>query len=149
MKLNNLDIERPPPKSNNKGCRKCAKEEPIELDALPRSSVGGRAGRSHFVVQVGEVQNLYKMTKSSVLTPRQSQSSVPTLDLHGCTREEAIAELNEILEQWVDTAMKGSYPFVITAMIVCGCGTQVLSETVQGWIKSSIQVHNAPKNHFN
>ena len=134
---------------NYKGGRKCVKEEPIDLDALPRTGVGGRVGRSNFVVQVGEVQNLYKTTKSSTLASHQSQSSVPTLDLHGCTREEAIAELNEILEQWVDTAMKGSYPFVITAMIVCGCGTQVLSETVQGWIKSSIQVHNAPKNHFN
>ncbi len=149
MKLNNLDIERQPPKSKNKGGRKFAKEEPIDLDALPRSGVGGRAGRSHFVVQVVEVQNLYKTTKTSALTPQQSRSSIPTLDLHGCTREEAIAKLNEILEQWVDTSMKGSYPFVITAMIVCGCGTQVLSETVQGWIKSSIQVRNAPKNHFN
>ena len=149
MKLNNLDIERQPPKSNNKGCRKCAKEEPIELDALPRSSVGGRAGRSHFVVQVGEVQNLYKTTKSSALASHQSQSSIPTLDLHGCTREEAIARLNESLEEWVDIAMKGYDPFVITAVIVCGCGTQILSETVQGWIKSTRQVRNAPKNHFN
>jgi hypothetical protein len=147
MKLNNLDIERQPPKSNNKGCRKCAKEEPIELDALPRSSVGGRAGRSHFVVQVGEVQNLYKTTKSSALASHQSQSSIPTLDLHGCTREEAIARLNESLEEWVDIAMKGYDPFVITAVIVCGCGTQILS--VQGWIKSTRQVRNAPKNHFN
>jgi hypothetical protein len=132
MKLNTLDIERQPPKSKNKGGRKCTKEEPIDLDALPRSGVGGRAGRHHFVVQVGEVQNLYKTTKSSALTPRQSRSSVHTLDLHGSTREEAIARLNESLEEWVDIAMKGYDPFVITAVIVCGCGTRVLSETVQG-----------------
>jgi hypothetical protein len=54
------------------------------------------------------------------------------LDLYGCTREEAIARLTESLKKWVDTAMKGSYPFVITAVIVCGCGSQVLSETVKG-----------------
>jgi len=51
----------------------------------------------------------------------------------------------------MDIAMEGSSPFVITDVIVCGCGTQVLSvsETVQGWIKSTSQVCNAPKNHFN
>jgi DNA-nicking Smr family endonuclease len=71
------------------------------------------------------------------------------LDLHGCTREEAIARLNESLEKLVDIAMKGYDPFVITAVIVCGCGSQVLSETVQEWIKSTSQVRNAPNNHFN
>jgi len=65
MKRNILDIERQPPKSKNKSGMKCTpKEEPIDQDALPRSGVGGRAGRSNFVVQVGEVQNLYKTTKS-------------------------------------------------------------------------------------
>jgi hypothetical protein len=132
MKLNILDIERQPPKSKIKVGRKCAKEEPIDQDALPRSGVGGKAGRHHFVVQVSEVQNLYKTTKSSALASHQSQSSIPALDLYGCTREEAIARLTESLKKWVDTAMKGSYPFVITAVIVCGCGSQVLSETVKG-----------------
>jgi hypothetical protein len=150
MKLNTLNIERQPPKSKNKGGRKCVKEDPIDQDALPRSGVGGKAGRSNFIVQVGEVQNLYKTTKSSALASSHlSQSSIPALDLHGCTREEAIARLNESLEEWVDIAMKGYDPFVITAVIVCGCGTQILSETVQGWIKSTRQVRNAPKNHFN
>ena len=150
MKLNTLDIERRPPKSKNKGGRKCTKEEPIDNDALPRSGVGGRAGRHHFVVQVGEVQNLYKTTKpsSAHASSHQNQSSVPTLDLHGCTREEAIARLNESLEVWVDIAMRGYDPFVITAVIVCGGGSQVLSETAQEWIKSTSQVRNAPKNHF-
>jgi hypothetical protein len=83
MKLNVLNIERQPPTSKSKVGRKCAKEDPIDHDALPRSGVGGKAGRSNFVVQVGEVQNLYKTTKSSVLASHQSQSSVPTLDLHG------------------------------------------------------------------
>jgi len=64
-------------------------------------------------------------------------------------REEAIVRLNENLEEWVVTAMEGAYPFVITAVIVCGCGSQVLSETVQEWIKSTSQVRNAPKNHLN
>jgi hypothetical protein len=101
------------------------------------------------VVQVGEVQNLYKTTKTYALTcPLHGQSGLPTLDLHGCTREGAVVKLNERLEVWVDTAMRGYDPFVITAVIVCGCGSQVLSETVQEWIKSTSQVRNAPKNHL-
>jgi hypothetical protein len=103
------------------GGRECAKEEPIDHDTLLRSGVGGKAGRSHFVVMVGKVQNLYKTTKLSVLaSSHQNQSSIPTLDLHGCSREEAITKLNESLEVWVDTAMRGYDPFVITAVIVCG-----------------------------
>ena len=149
-KLNALDLERQPPKSKSMGGRKCAKEEPAYPDASPESGVGGKAGRHHFVVQVGEVQNLYKTTKpSSAHAPsHQNQSGVPTLDLHGCTREEAIARLNESLEVWVDKAMTGYDPFVITAVIVCGGGSQVLSETVQEWIRSTSQVRNAPKNHL-
>ena len=53
--------------------------------------------------------------------------------------------LNESLKAWVDIAMKGYHPFVITAVIVCGCGSQVLMETVREWIKSTSQVRNAPK----
>jgi hypothetical protein len=148
-KLNALDLERQPPKSKNQGHKKSTKEESDDQMLLPNSGVGGKAGKAYFVVQVGEVQNLYKTTKTSALTsPLQGQSEIPTLDLHGCTRVEAIAKLNESLEVWVDTAMRGYDPFVITAVIVCGCGSQVLSETVQEWIKSTGQVRNAPKNHF-
>jgi hypothetical protein len=53
-KLNALDLERQPPKSKSKGIKKCTKEEPIE-HTLPGDGVGGKAGKSFFVVQVGEV----------------------------------------------------------------------------------------------
>ncbi|KAL3789137.1 hypothetical protein ACHAW5_007073 [Stephanodiscus triporus] len=140
MKLNALDLERQPPKSKNQGHKKGTKEEPDDQMLLPDSGVGGKAGKAYFVVQVGEVQNLYKTTKTSAHTSlQQGQSEIPTLDLHGCTRVEAIAKLNESLKVWVDTAMRGYDPFVITAVIVCGCGSQVLSETVQEWIKSTGQ----------
>ncbi|KAL3769625.1 hypothetical protein ACHAW5_008506 [Stephanodiscus triporus] len=148
MRLNALDLERQPPKSKNKGIKKSAhaKEGPDDQMLLPESSLGGKAGKAYFVVQVGEVQNLYKTTKTSALTSLlHGQSCLPTLDLHGCTRMEAIVKLNESLKVWVDSAMRGYDPFVITAVIVCGCGSQVLSETVQEWIKSSSQVRNAPK----
>ena len=114
----------------------------------PGSGVGGKAGKPHFVVQVGEVHNLYKTTKSSAAASPQCQGRIPTLDLHGCTRDEAIIKLNESLKVWVDTAMKRYHPFVITVVIVCSCGSQVLSETVQVRVKSTRQVRNAPKNHL-
>jgi DNA-nicking Smr family endonuclease len=148
-RLNALDLERQPPKLKSKGNKKSTREEPID-HALPGEGVGGKAGKSFFVVQVGEVQNLYKTMKPSsslASSSQQGQSSVPMLDLHGCTREEAIVRLNESLKEWVDTAMRGYDPFVITAVIVCGCGSQVLMEAVQEWIKSTSQVRNAPKHH--
>ena len=37
------------------------------------------------------------------------------------------------------------YPFVLPDTIVCGCGNQVLSKTVQEWIRSNDRVSNAPK----
>ncbi len=63
-------------------------------------------------------------------------------------REEAAVRLDKGLKVWVDTAMRGYDPFVITIVIVCGCGSQVLMETVQEWIKRTSHVRNAPKNHL-
>ena len=146
MRLNALDLERQPPKQREKSKRKKRVKANVDLQILPKSGIGGKAGRAHFVVQVGEVQNLYRTTKQSVLSSQHSPSSASTLDLHGFTREEALIKLDESLKVWVDTAMHGSYPFVIPAMIVCGCGNQILSETVEKWIKSTRNVCNAPKN---
>jgi hypothetical protein len=68
--------------------------------------------------------------------------------LHGYTREQALVKLDENLKIWVDTAMKGAYPFVIVVHIICGCGNLLISETVQKWIKSREKVRNAPKNAY-
>jgi len=144
-RLNSLDLERQPPKKKKTNKRKKkSKVCPLDLQMLPSSGVGGKAGKPYYAVQVGEVQNLYKTTKHSQLS---SQAYSPAeLDLHGCTKEEALAKLDESLKLWVDTAMQGCYPFVIPATIICGCGSQVLSETVEKWIKSTRNVCNAPKN---
>ena len=148
MGLNALDLQCQPKKMKNTAGKKSS-DVVVDHSKLPGSEIGGKAGKSHFVVQVGEVQNLYKTTKaSSTSSLIVSQGGVPTLDLHGCTKEDAIVKLNESLEVWFEIAMKGSYPFVITAVIICGCGSQVLSETVQDWIKSTSRVRNAPKNHY-
>lgn len=157
-RLNALDLERQPPKKkkNKKNKKKNAQVGCVNLQIFHHSDssgVGGKAGKPYYVVQVGEVQNLYKTTKRSTSSVQflshkssSSCSSTPELDLHGCTREEALVKLDENLKVWVDTAMRGSYPFVIPATIVCGCGNQVLSEVVHDWIKSTRNVCNAPKN---
>ena len=148
MGLNALDLQCQPKKRKNTASKKNMIQEAVG-HTLPGSEIGGKAGKSHFVIQVGEVQNLYKTTKASSTTPLNvSQGGIPTLDLHGYTKEEAIVKLDESLEAWFEIAMMGSYPFVITAVIICGCGSQVLSETVQDWIKSTSRVRNAPKNHL-
>jgi hypothetical protein len=145
--LNALDLQCQPKKMKNIAGKKNTIQEAVN-HSLPGPEIGGKAGKSHFVIQVGEAQNLYKTTKPSTVSYQQRHSSIPTLDLHGYTKEDAIVKLNESLEVWFDIAMKGSYPFVITAVIVCGCGSQVLSETVQDWIKSTSRVRNAPTNHL-
>ena len=150
LRLNALDLERQPPKQKKKNKKKKNKKAQVQggLQVLPNTTVGGKAGKPFFNVQVGEVQNLYKTTKKPSLLSSQrspSCSATTTLDLHGDTKEEALSKLDETLKVWVDTAMQGSYPFVMSATIVCGCGSQVLCETVERWIKSSRNVRNAPK----
>ena len=106
--------------------------------------LGGKAGRSRYVVQVGEVSNLYKTAKPSSRNSAANADPLPTLDLHGHTKEEAVAALDAALEVWADEAMRGSYPFVREAEIICGCGSQVVSETVAEWIRDNVRVRNAP-----
>lgn len=147
QRLNNLVIERSEPKARARYTRTPKQDSYTSsvVEAHPlKEGLAGKAGKSCFVIQVGDVQNLYKTTKPS---STNSISSVPVspLDLHGCTREEALVKLDESLNVWFDAAMQGSYPFVKSAVIVCGCGSQTLSETVQDWIRSNDKVSNAPQ----
>ena len=148
MRLNALDLERQPPKQKKKKKNKNkSKVGCVDFQVLPTNpGVGGKAGKPYFPVQVGEVQNLYKTTKPTILSSRSSSSNTPTLDLHRCTREEALVKLDDSLKLWIDIAQRGNYPFVMSAEIVCGCGNQILSETVQEWIKTTRNVCNTPKN---
>jgi len=147
-RLNAIDLERQPPKQKKRKKKKKKKKDAAagaDLQILPPPGVGGKAGKPYFAVQVGEVHNLYKTTKPSALSSQLGAAAAATLDLHGCTREEALRWLDGHLETWVDRAMRGSYPFVTPAVIVCGGGNQVLSETVQKWIRLKKNVCNAPK----
>ena len=109
------------------------------------TGIGGKAGRMSFAVNVGKVENLYKTSKKDKLTNAVRNSRLITIDLHGCTQEEALERLNEWEGSTMDTAMKGEYPFVVQAVIVCGGGAQILSEVVENWIKEKKNVANAPK----
>jgi len=148
QRINNLTIERSQRKIKSI-CPRSSKNEhslPCTSSCLLKEGVGGKAGKSHFEINVGEVENLYKTTKPSAIASHCSSSNtMPTLDLHGCTKEEALKKLNESLKVWVDTAMQGTYPFVQPARIVCGCGNQILSEVVENWIRERQNVSNAPK----
>ena len=143
QRLNNLIIERSPRKVKSKRPRSPELEPTIPPNPT-KEGTGGKAGKSRYKIQVGEVQNLYKTSKPSAMANNTSLH-LPSLDLHGYKRHEALAKLDESLKVWVEMAMQGSYPFVQPAEIVCGCGNQILSETVQDWIRSNSKVSNAPK----
>ena len=137
-KLNELNLKRTKPKQKTAHTK--AKNVVDEQVNNPRNT-GGKAGKTHFNIRVGEVSNLYKTAKTSVTSKRVNSI---TIDLHGCTKSEALSKLNSSLPYWVDTAMKGDYPFILPVTIICGAGSQILAEVVEKWIKSNGKVANAP-----
>jgi DNA-nicking Smr family endonuclease len=143
-KLNELNLTCTPPKVKASTTRK---KSPARIPALPVThnlgeGTGGKAGSPFHAVHVGSPENLY-MTQKDVKSMR-GQKSV-SIDLHGMAKDEALVTLDEELPKWVNSAMRGSHPFVIPVVIVCGCGNQILSEAVEGWIKSNESVARAPK----
>merc|ERR1711957_950906 len=100
--------------------------------------IGRKAGKILYPTLVGEGSSLYKTFKSPLGHPL-------VVDLHGLSAEQALEILNSNLPVWMETAMKGDYPWVIPVNIVCGGGSQILSDVVQHWIRESRQVANRPK----
>ncbi|KAL7460242.1 hypothetical protein ACHAXS_000706 [Conticribra weissflogii] len=146
--LNDIVLERQAPKSKSRKTARPSRDVASSsynssFDPSPTDEgLGGKAGKSHFVVRVGDVQNLYKTTKSH---SHCDTDSIPTLDLHGLTRREALTKLDDALREWKAVALSGSHPWVISAVIVCGCGNQVLAEVVERWIRDRPDVANAPR----
>mmetsp|Transcript_31820 Transcript_31820/g.66692 ORF Transcript_31820/g.66692 Transcript_31820/m.66692 type:complete len:522 (-) Transcript_31820:244-1809(-) len=142
--LNDMVLDRQSSKTKKSSNRKKSPVEAMNTVFNPSTiGTGGKAGKTIFVVNVGRVENLYKTSKrdrGALHRPPQAK-----VDLHGCTQEEAVEKLGASLKTWMKTAMHGSYPWVIPAVIVCGGGNQILSETVEGWIKHTESVANAPK----
>ena len=146
QRLNALNLERTKPKQRTSPSKAT---KPVEVVDNPLSGqLGGKAGKTQFIIQVGEVSNLYKTTKSSSAGCGRRHDDI-MIDLHGLTAEEAEYRLDKHLPDWIETAMKGTYPFVIPVKIVCGGGSQILAEVVENWIKQNDHVANAPKNMYN
>ena len=141
QRLNAMDLTCTPPKVK-RSKKKLPVAIPMPLSNPGGIGLGGKAGVPFYNVHVGEPENLYKVTK-----PLQGGKSM-SIDLHGLTKDEAIKELDECLPKWVDAAQRGEYPWVIPAVIICGGGNQILSETVEQWIKCNENVAKAPQNRF-
>jgi DNA-nicking Smr family endonuclease len=144
QELNDLSIQRCKPK------RRVSSLSPPPKKVQPVNNpgsdgLGGKAGKVFYNVNVGQVENLYKTSKNGAFNASCCRSNNFSIDLHGHTREEALSKLDECLPEWKDAAMRGEYPFVVPVLIVCGGGAQVLSETVERWIKENDSVANAPK----
>ena len=132
QRLNNLSIERSHPKTKPRRSKFSPPLAKTIIDIPQTTGLGGKAGKSIYLVHVGEVQNLYKTRKlcrgGQALT---ASPQVACIDLHGLTKTKAIDLLDEKLPRWNGIDMLGSYPFVIPVGIVCGCGNQILSEEVE------------------
>eukprot|EP00956_Cyclotella_meneghiniana_P001371 scaffold1462_cov64-Cyclotella_meneghiniana.AAC.12 len=145
QKLNNLTLERTRPKTELSSTDRSSKTSSASEDHNPNYlEQGGKAGKSSYTINVGQVENLYKSSKRKYSLTKCSNQR-PCIDLHGLTSDEAIERLDKAMIGWVETAMKGEYPWVIPVDIVCGGGNQILSETVKTWIKSKTNVANAPR----
>jgi len=146
QRLNAMNLERTKPKQKKIQSKA---NKPVEVVDNPvgDDQLLGKAGKTQFIIQVGEVSNLYKTTKHSSGGRGRRQDDI-MIDLHGLTADEAVYRLDKHLPDWIEIVMKGTYPFVIPVKIVCGGGSQILAEVVENWIKQNDHVANAPKNMY-
>ena len=145
-RLNDLTIHKPAPKVRKPKSKKKKKQPLASIVNLPTADCfGGKAGKISYPILVGEVTSLYKTTKSN--KSNKSSRNPIVLDLHGFSKDEALKKLDECLPAWVETAMSGESPWVLPVDIICGGGSQILSEAVKGWIRSNHQVANRPKSY--
>ena len=148
QRLNAMNLERTKPKQRTSPSKAQSAAEVVDNLLGDDQLLGGKAGKTQFIIQVGEVSNLYKTTKPSSASRGGRRQDDIMIDLHGLSAEEAVYRLDKHLPDWIETAMKGTYPFVIPVKIVCGGGSQILAEVVENWIKQNDNVANAPKNMY-
>ena len=148
QRLNNLVLDRSRPKRIARKPSKNAATLTTQ-SFVDKSYIGWKAGTSHFIINVGNTSNLYKTWKQTENKNNSSSTYMPTLDLHGCTKNAAGNALDANLPRWLNSAMTGSYPFVIHVKIICGGGNQILAEVVENWIRSNKPfVAHAPKSKY-
>jgi len=134
--LNSLAIQKTAPKVPAHKTK--AKTAPRPMFLFADESFAKKAGKAVYPIVVGEAAGLYKTLKLS-----HKRSAI--IDLHGCSKDEALGKLDKSLPVWVDTAMRGNNPWVLGVDIICGGGTQILSDVVKEWIRANQQVANRPK----
>lgn len=136
QRLNDLAIKKSPPKQR-KAVSKSIQIEPEPVHHCCFSDIGSKAGKTFFPVLVGHEEYLYKTSK----TTKHTQISSLSLDLHGHTKDDAIDVLNSSLPLLINAAMKED-TCKLSVNIICGSGNQVLSETVERWIRENRNVTN-------
>ena len=137
-KLDSLTLQRQLPKQKGMAISRNDQEN-IDNFTNSLTTSGTKAGKTVYLILVGLESNLYSSSKVS------RERKAISLDLHGLTKKGALSTLKENLPRWVDTAMKGEHPWVIPVNVICGGGSQELSEVVAAWIRREKQVANRPK----
>jgi DNA-nicking Smr family endonuclease len=120
-------------------------EEPPSDDAFTIAFTDDgvkKAGKTVYHVLVGQPDSLYVSSKKKA-TPQCANHF--SIDLHGCSKDQAAELLDSAVQTWIDSAMTGNYPWVVRVDIVCGGGAQILGETVEQWIKEQKNVAHRPK----
>eukprot|EP00956_Cyclotella_meneghiniana_P004018 scaffold4876_cov64-Cyclotella_meneghiniana.AAC.3 len=131
QRLNDLAIQKNKPKEK---IAKAKTNTPQSVDQC-LSEVKGKAGKTFFPVLVGHEEYLYKTFKSLTRT----KIAPHTIDLHGCSREEALTRLNKALPGWINDAMQ-DFPWTLPVNIIVGGGNQLLAQVVEHWIREEKQV---------
>jgi hypothetical protein len=128
QRLNKLSLKKCKPKQKNAILKpKTSASEPGSHCCLP--DTGRKAGKTVFPVLVGHQDYLYKSSKYT----RHLQSTPYTIDLHGCTKEDAVNKLDSSLPFWIDEATK-ELPGTVGVNIIAGGGNQIVAEAVEHWI---------------
>ena len=142
-KLTAQSLQKTLPKQRKQATKagKQDKENMCNLSFQPVASAP-KAGKAVYPILVGEASNLFKVPQLRRLKNKQRTLK---LDLHGCSKAKASKLLQQSLKKWVELAQKGEYPFIISVDIICGGGSQVLTELVAQFIRENAQVANRPR----
>jgi len=136
--LNKLALKNKSPKVRGHATTRTDVSRAASTVPLADEHLAKKAGKVAYPILVGEASNLYK-------TSKMPHGHLVAIDLHGCSKEEALEKLDNSLPVWVNAAMRGSAPWVLGVDIICGGGSQILSEAVKGWIRANAHAANRPK----
>ena len=86
---------------------------------------------SNLLGNQANLTTLFKSVKFPTFTKHPKHHLLPSVVLPHYMIEEAKKKLDSTVKLWLNTAMKGSHPFVMQSKLVCGCRSQILSEVVK------------------